>query len=221
MKANWIIIVIIIGTCIEIIYTYKVIKMFCPKCGTENSDANYCEKCGEKLTKSRFPLAVIAILLIALVVLGGLYAFNTRSEVSLAANNTTSNNTTVKYTKENQSSAIETKLIDSGEITGFDDVYYNSSYVSSWKTYATGKDDVKINVKWNFKDVKKSFTQKITIEKIRNTPPEVRITVIPKASGRSSYETFTSATANGYKNVVDYYWNFYRDVLFVDPSNRH
>ncbi len=186
--------------------------MFCPDCGTENSDANYCEKCGKKLTKSRFPLVIAAILLVALVVLGGLYAFNTGNEVSLAANNTTSNNTT-KDTTKNESSATETKLIDSGQITGFDDVYYNSSYVSSWKTYATGEDEVKINVKWNFEDVQKSFTQKITIEKIGNTPPEVRITVIPKASGHSSYETYTSTVPMDLKYLLDYSWNSYRDVL--------
>jgi hypothetical protein len=137
-------------------------------------------------------------------------------------NNTTHNNVSNENkTIDNNSEKSETKLIDSGKITGFDDVYYNSSYVSSWKTYATGTDMVNINVKWNFKDANKSFTQKITIEKIGNTPPEVRISIVPKVSGHSSYETYTSATANGYKNVLDYYWNSFSEVLYEDPANRH
>ena len=78
---------------------------------------------------------------------------------------------------------------------------------------------VKIKVNWNFEDADKSFTQTIIIEKVINSPPEVRISIEPKVSGHSAYETYTSVTSNGYKNVLDYYKNSFRSYHYmIDPG---
>ncbi|MDP3035695.1 MAG: zinc ribbon domain-containing protein [Methanobacteriaceae archaeon] len=197
--------------------------MFCPDCGTENvDDANFCENCGKRFKKSKLPFIIAGIVIIGIIIVGSIYAFNIGHDAGPVVNNTTSNNiTNENKTIKKESSESETKLIDSGKITGYDDVYFNSTYTSTWKTYATGNDLVKIKVNWNFEDADKSFTQTIIIEKVSNSPPEVRISIEPKVSGHSGYETYTSVTSRGYKNILDYYRNSFRYSLYDDPGNRH
>ncbi|GAB6056525.1 hypothetical protein JCM15415_18410 [Methanobacterium movens] len=212
----------------------------CAHCGAKiRDDALYCASCGSAITsrkdyikknswwkrqsETRQLMVVVGALLgVGLILLLAL-SFNTTPPVE--------ETTPVVAEEVNKTEVVEetvttktdtrTRLIDSGSTSGFDNQKFHSNYVSTWNTYATGDNMVKINVNWNFQDTGQSISQTITLEKISNDPSDTIIRIIPTLSGRSGYESLTSISHMGYDNVVDYYWGYYKNRLYFPPAQRH
>jgi hypothetical protein len=122
--------------------------------------------------------------------------------------------TSLSYSNKHQSTIKNTtKIIDYGSSSGYDNIYWDSNYVNSWKTYTYGTSKVKIFAKWTFTDIKNTKKNKIIQQTIiiREDPENkgmAFVEITPKMSGKSGWVTWTSMQKN--KNAVNFYWNAFR-----------
>lgn len=170
---------------------------------------------GKKLNKR----LIGALIIIILIIIGSAIAFsNWNAPASDNINQITSNSSNTNQsinstntTGKNPSGKNQTNtilLIDSGNSYGNDDYYWNSNYTNSWKTYAQGTNKVVIYAKWTFTDAKKVIKQTITIREDPDNAGMAFVDIVPKMSGKSNWETWTSMQGN--KNAVKFYWNSFR-----------
>ena len=163
-----------------------------------------------------------ALIIIILIIIGSAIAFSnwnapasdninqitgnsSNTNQSINSTNTTGKNKTSPSGKNQTNTII---LIDSGNSYGHDDYYWNSNYTNSWKTYAQGTNKVVIYAKWTFTDAKKVIKQTITIREDPDNVGMAFVDIVPKMSGKSDWETWTSLQGN--KNAVKFYWNSFR-----------
>ncbi|MCK9151894.1 hypothetical protein [Methanobacterium alcaliphilum] len=123
------------------------------------------------------------------------------------------------YTNKHQSTNKNTNIIDSSSSSGYDNIYWDSKYVNSWKTYAYGTSKLKILAKWEFTDIKNTkkniiIQQTIIIREDPDNKGMAFVEITPKMSGKSSWLTWTSMQKN--KNAVKFYWNAFRKTGLVN-----
>lgn len=193
--------------------------MYCKNCGFENDDdASFCENCGTSLSsvsqntsgmsKTNKILIVVVIVLIAGI---GLAAGMMLTSQAPVANNTT-NNTSVNVsepvtTTTSSSDANGPKLIDSGSTSGVNAQNSNDGpFNYEWKTYQVDENNLVIYSTYTAgsKSVKQTGNLQIWHD------GTVLITVEPKMSGKSSWQS--STTMQGYSTVLDYYWGYFKSM---------
>lgn len=135
---------------------------------------------------------------------------NDNNQSNINSTNATGKNKTSSSDKNHTS----TNLIDSGSSNGYDDIYWNSNYINSWKTYSHGSKKVVIYAKWTFTDAKKVIKQTITIREDPDNAGMAFVDIVPKMSGISDWETWTYMQGN--KNAVKFYWNGFRETGLLE-----
>ncbi len=170
-----------------------------------------------------------ALIIIVLIIIASVVAFSNwnspasdnvnqiagNSSNSINQSTINSTNTAVKNkTYPSGKNQTKTHLIDSGHSYGHDEIYWNSDYINSWKTYAHGTNKVVIYAKWTFTDAKKVIKQTIIIREDPDNDGMAFVDIVPKMSGMSEWETWTSMQGN--KNAVKFYWNGFRKTGLVE-----
>lgn len=192
--------------------------MYCNYCGYENDeDASFCERCGANLdsatsSRSKTDMSTtnkILILVVIFLILGiGIAIGMLLTNNAPVANNTSINAPVdVKNTETTSDTSLDDDspmLIDSGNMSGTNAKYDDGPFTYEWKTYQINENNLLMY--GTYVTGSKTVKQTVTLKKFDDE--RVEITVEPKSSGKSSWYTVT--TLQGYSNVRDYYWGFFR-----------
>lgn len=99
-------------------------------------------------------------------------------------------------------------LFDSGSVT------LDNGETYEWKSYRVSEDKIVIHSVYTMSNGTK-LKQTNTLEKYPQSPDTLNmITVVPKMSGRSSWQHVTSN--QGYTDLTEYYWKYFRDTFLMD-----